>query len=73
MPEELPESNLCQNCGGSGLDGTDFCLPCAGTGYVSSQGISIYRKNLQKKINDMEDKINDILDKCNDIFEKVDV
>ena len=72
-------SNACPNCLGDGLDGAEFCVPCAGTGYVSSHGVGLYRKNLQTLIvaitntlSDMEDKIDDVMAKCNDIKEVVD-
>lgn len=47
---DYPASNLCPNCGGNGLDGVDFCLPCNGTGFVSSQGESLYRKGIQEAV-----------------------
>jgi len=78
MVEILPESHLCIPCNGTGLAGGSFCLLCAGTGYVSSIGLGLYRKDiknrvtaLETKMADIEDKVDDILDKCNDIFEKV--
>lgn len=68
---EYPESNLCPNCGGDGLGEGEFCLPCNGTGYVSTHGESLYRKAVQERIETIENKCDDIMDKCNDIFEKV--
>lgn len=55
---EYPDSNLCPNCGGDGLDGEDFCLPCSGTGYVSSHGVNLYRRDLQNKVNDLVLPVN---------------
>jgi hypothetical protein len=50
MAENLPESNLCSICAGTGLDDGNFCLSCSGSGYVSSQGVGIYRRDLHDKV-----------------------
>jgi len=59
---DYPESNLCPNCGGDGLDGAEFCLPCNGTGFVSTQGISLYRKNNQEQVVAIKTKTDNLPD-----------
>ena len=65
---DYPVSNLCPNCGGDGLDGTEFCLPCNGTGYVSSQGESLYRKDIKERVTSIKTKTDNLPDDTEEDF-----
>jgi len=66
------ESNKCVNCGGDGLDGDEFCIPCSGSGYVSTLGAGVYRKALKEKVTDMETGLANVLTKLDTIDTQLD-
>jgi len=78
-PEE--ESNKCRHCGGDGIYEGESCIPCLGTGYVSSLGvgkrlliINAEADAIKAKTDnlpaDISTVLNDLADAVNDVMDK---